>query len=104
MFQGLGFAHGPWLQSPNRNRAPEASANPRFISAGLLNAFGPGFNKSLNAVPSPENAATRKLLESESCVQCPAGHGQHVYSSVGMSGTIINVGPTMFNGIVYCLF
>ena len=39
-------------------------------------------NLEFNAVPTPEDAATHKLLESESGVQCPAG------SSVSFSGAL----------------
>ena len=39
--------------------------------------------------PYNRQRSQQKLLESESRVQCPAGHGQLIYSSVSCSGTIM---------------
>ena len=65
---------------------------PKSSSRGLR-PTPKALNLELNAVPTPQNPATHKLLESESCVPCPAGHGQPMYIQLCRLFCYYNVSP-----------
>ena len=87
MFQGLEFqlCWRSWPSSPIPNRAPEASDQA---------------NQNCGSMPSPHPNI-------KSCVQCPAGHGQTIYTALSAFLVPYTVSPMtgipllgMFNGII----